>query len=92
MLLVFVILTIIISISYTPFILSMRRYKIRWYTSLPPTGALMIVGGLLCIVWAGCQAEVVAVMMVLVVVGSASTLCTFQLAPMDLAPNYAGQL
>lgn len=52
----------------------------------------MIVGGLLCIVWAGCQAEVVAVMMVLVVVGSASTLCTFQLAPMDLAPNYAGQL
>ncbi|XP_069979625.1 vesicular glutamate transporter 1 isoform X3 [Penaeus vannamei] len=55
-------------------------------------GALMIVGGLLCIVWAGCQAEVVAVMMVLVVVGSASTLCTFQLAPMDLAPNYAGTL
>ncbi|XP_047477757.1 vesicular glutamate transporter 1-like [Penaeus chinensis] len=55
-------------------------------------GALLIVGGLLCIVWAGCQAEIVAVMMVLVMVGSASTLCTFQLAPMDLAPNYAGTL
>ncbi|XP_045601433.2 sialin isoform X2 [Procambarus clarkii] len=55
-------------------------------------GMMLVVVGLCCMVWAGCHKWVVSALLVFVMIGTSTTLSTFTLAPMDLAPNYAGTL
>nr|XP_053639294.1 sialin-like isoform X2 [Cherax quadricarinatus] len=55
-------------------------------------GMIMVVASLCCIVLAGCHKWVVSTLLVLVMIGVSSTLSSFTLSPMDLAPNYAGTM
>lgn len=55
-------------------------------------GMFMVVMGLLCIVWAECQEWLVAAMLLVVMTGVSTNLCTLSLTPMDIAPNFVGTL
>ncbi|XP_042238886.1 sialin-like [Homarus americanus] len=66
--------------------------KLNTRRSMHVIATVLVVVGLLCIVWGGCQKWVVSAMLVVVMIGSSCTICTFTLSPLDLAPNYAGTM
>lgn len=49
-----------------------------------------MISGLCGLAWVGCDKWMVAVLLVVIMLGCPSTLCSYTLAPMDIAPNYAG--
>ncbi|KAK3875007.1 hypothetical protein Pcinc_015563 [Petrolisthes cinctipes] len=64
--------------------------KINTRRLMHTIGMVLVVLGLCGLAWAGCDKWMVAVLLIVVMVGCPSTLCSFTLAPMDIAPNYAG--
>ncbi|XP_071540732.1 vesicular glutamate transporter 3-like [Panulirus ornatus] len=54
------------------------------------TGAVISLVGSAGAVWAGCRKNVVGAMIILMGLGMGSSVSTFSLSPMDIAPNYVG--
>lgn len=50
-----------------------------------------VVVGLVSVVLAGCNKWIVSAMLMVSMIGSPATLSTYNLAPADIAPNYAGE-
>lgn len=53
---------------------------------------MLICSSLMGIVLAKCDVVAVSVFVVVAMAGTSTNMVTYQLAPMDLAPNYAGEV